>query len=98
MKAPMLLALTGMSISAAQAIEPKGTVTLVCNGTQTGQRYGERISEQITLGIILDFENETVAGFGANLQIDASIKILDVDDTTVSFRFASGTHSAQWGI
>jgi hypothetical protein len=64
MKTTILLALG--ALSAAQAAEPTGTLTLVCEGTT---KLGEKL-DPISMGIIVDFTNNTVQGFGFPKQTD----------------------------
>ena len=67
MKAPILLALVGLSISTAQAAEPTGTLTLACKGTET-ERWGEAgtSSDEISIGIIVDFQKKAVLGLSGD--------------------------------
>jgi hypothetical protein len=60
MKAPMLLALGGLSISTAQAAET-GTLTLACEGTVADEQADAK-PKPISMGMIVNFTARTVAG------------------------------------
>jgi hypothetical protein len=63
MKATMLLVL--LTISTAQAAEPKGTLTLACKGikSETTPRIADADQSSISVDIIIDFGARTVTGF-----------------------------------
>jgi hypothetical protein len=60
MKATLLLVLAGLSISIAQATEPK-KLTLACQGTAT---INGAKPEPISFGITVNFTTRMVEGFG----------------------------------
>src|SRR5260370_13220105 len=96
MKAPMLLALAALSISTAQAAEPTGTLTLACQGTmidKTDPSSEVAKPEPVTMGLMIDFSSNTVAGFEHLNPVlgGAAVKIIVVDKTTIGF---SGTSAA----
>jgi hypothetical protein len=80
---PMLLALA--ALSTAQAAEPTGTLTLACKGTNIVEYEAthKKVSSQVTMGIIVDFQKKTVVGFTPGSDIPVMIK--DVDETSISF-------------
>jgi hypothetical protein len=88
---PMLLALA--ALSTAQAAEPTGTLTLACEGTATDQKADLREAakpEPVSMGLIVDFTTNTVAGFErvfASFSA-ARVKIIVFDSTSIGF---SGT-------
>ena len=74
--AAALLVMTGMT---AQAAEP-APLTLACKGTETSSGHKGSVSEQIELGIIVDFQKSMVFGL-----TDDPLTISSVDETRVSF-------------
>jgi hypothetical protein len=82
MKALILLAFLGQA-------EPTGTLTLACQGTETQRGGGGTTSEQINIGVIVDFQKRLVIGFS-----DSPLRITGVDETTISF---SGEDTG-WGM
>ena len=76
MKALMLLALAGLSISTAQAAE--GVLTLACHGT-VETTY--KTPEPISMSIIIDFTARTVTGFTG----DFPVAITALNEVAVTF-------------
>jgi len=77
-KTPLLLAL--VALSTAQAAEPTGTLTLACEGTT---KLGEK-TDPISMGIIVDFADRTVHGFGypgfsGRFDFPVNVDIPDID-------------------
>jgi hypothetical protein len=60
MKAAILIVLAGLAI--AEAAQPTGTLTLACEGMVTHQPEGK--PEPISMGMIVNFAERTVQGFG----------------------------------
>jgi hypothetical protein len=76
-----LFGLLVVASTVTQAAEPTGTLTLACKGTQISKGgAGTPESEQINIGIIVDFQKKTVAGLS-----DTLLKISGVTETAVSF-------------
>ena len=76
-----LLVISALSAAAAEAAEPAGTMALACKGrSESGTGAG---SNQISKGVILDFQTKIVRGF-----TDGVAKITGVTETAISF---SGT-------
>jgi hypothetical protein len=86
MKAPMLLALAVLSMSNAQAAEPAGTLTLACKGTETDKGDAGSSSEQINIGVIVDFQKKAVLGLSGGEPVPAPIT--SISETTISFDIA----------
>jgi archaellum component FlaG (FlaF/FlaG flagellin family) len=80
---PMLLVLA--ALSTAHAAESTGTLTLACKGTNIVEYEAthKKVSSQVTMGIIVDFQKKTVVGFTPGSDIPVMIK--DVDETSISF-------------
>jgi hypothetical protein len=76
-----LLALTGLLVAAAQAAAPE-TVTLACKGTQTRWTADGMKSEQITMTLIVDFQEGTIAGFPGST---TPVNISNSDEVMISF-------------
>jgi hypothetical protein len=72
-KAPILLALAGLSISSLQAAEPD-TLTLACKGTANG--------DEINIGLIVDFQKKVILGLSGDSE---SVPITRITETTISF-------------
>jgi archaellum component FlaG (FlaF/FlaG flagellin family) len=72
----------GVIIAAA---EPTGTLTLACKGTNIVEYEAthNKVSSQVTMGIIVDFGKKTVVGFTPGNDIPVMIE--DVDETSISF-------------
>jgi len=83
MKALILLALAVLSISSVHAAEPTGTLTLACKGTEVSKEDAGTSSDQINIGVILDFQKKTVTGLS-----DSLLRIIGLTETTVSFNGA----------
>jgi len=79
MKAPMLLALAGLTVSTAQAAEPTGTLTLACKGTSAVKGVNTH-SEQINVGVLVDLQKREVIGLS-----NSPVAITKVDETIISF-------------
>jgi hypothetical protein len=82
MKLAMLLAL---GLSVAQAAEPTGTLTLLCQGERMSRSSSDTApaQEQISMGIIVNFTDRTVKGFGRDWSLP--IPIHEVNETFVTF-------------
>jgi hypothetical protein len=80
MKAPMLLVLAGLSISAAQAAEPE-TQMLACKGT-TKDDIPDAKPEPISTSIIIDFKAGIIEGDLAY----GRMTITDVTNTSITFK------------
>jgi hypothetical protein len=79
----MLLAFV---LSTAQAGEPTGTLTLACEGTATDDIKPKPIS--ISMGIIVNFADRTVKGFG--IPTLDEVKVNHVNETEIAFVGDSG--------
>jgi hypothetical protein len=77
MKSTALLLLAGLST--AHAAEPTGKLTLACKGTETDRGGAGMSSGQIDIGVIVDFQNNTI------ILPDTSLTITSVSETSVSF-------------
>jgi hypothetical protein len=75
---PMLLALA--ALSTAQAAEPTGTLTLACKGTETHKGSAGISSDQINIGVMVDFQKKIVTGLS-----DSVLTIDGLTETTISF-------------
>jgi hypothetical protein len=83
MKAPLLLALAGLSISTAQAAE--GVLTLTCQGrTITKIGTGPSKEEPMSMGVIVNFTARTVTGFRPRSD-DIPVEINAVNEKAVEF-------------
>jgi len=84
MKAPILLALA-LSLSACEAAEPTGTLTLACQGTaqmtsDTGEFYD---TGSFTMGLVVNLTTRTVHGFREQFEregSEAQLKITEVKE------------------
>jgi hypothetical protein len=83
--AAALLVVAGVT---AQAAEP-ATLTLACQGTTISSLENAK-PEPVSMGIIVNFTNRTVQGFGY------PVNITDVDEVTVSFNGFSSLSSTRW--
>ena len=72
-------AVIASEVTTAQAAEP-ATLTLACKGTETSSGGKGSVSEQIEIGIIVDFQKRMVLGL-----TDSPLTIISVDETRVSF-------------
>jgi hypothetical protein len=83
------LPLTLVALSSAQAADT--TLTLACQGSAT---TGQAKPEPISMGIIVDFTNRTVDGFGYpgfSDRFDFPVKITGMNDVTVAFHGSNQT-------
>ena len=78
MRAPMLLALAGLSISTVQAAESE-KLTLACKGTSAVKGLNTH-SEQINMGMLVDLQKKEVIGLS-----NSPVAITNVDETKISF-------------
>ena len=62
----------------AQATEP--TLTLACQGTKASRIGAATSSEEMNIGIIVDFQKKTVVGLSDN-----ALTIVGSTETTISF-------------
>ena len=88
MKALILLALAGLSIATAQAAEPRGTLTLACQGTksETTPRIADEDQSSISVNIFIDFEARTVTGFPLPPVCDLDQPVIrDITETAISY-------------
>jgi hypothetical protein len=102
MKALMLLALAGISISTAQAAEPAGTLPLACEGTATDKTdLSSEVAKPkpVSMGLMIDFTTNTVAGFERVFPSfsAARVEITVVDKTTIGFSGTDGIGGAVFG-
>ena len=86
MKAAVLLALAGLSISTAQAAER--SVLLVCEGKVT-HPSGPK-PEPVSVGIIINFTARTVTWTDAT---DFPLTIIKLNEMTVDFRGSNGSRT-----
>src|SRR6202035_1473974 len=65
------------------AAEPTGTLTLACKGTNIVEYEAthNKVSSQVTMGIIVDFGKKTVVGFTPGNDIPVMIE--NVDETSI---------------
>jgi hypothetical protein len=98
MKAAVLLAL--MSISTAQPAKPK-KLMLACEGTATDKTDLREPAkpEPVSMGLIIDFTTNTVAGFERVFPtfIADRVKIIGVDKMTFGFSGTDGAGVAVFG-
>jgi hypothetical protein len=88
-----LFVLAGLSISTAQAAEPTGMLTLACAGTrETGRPNAKVLSEQTSMGIIINFTARAVAGSFIDPSVDDyPLAIHSINETTIIFGGADKT-------
>jgi hypothetical protein len=83
----MLLALAGLS-TIAGAAEP-ATLTLACKGTETDRVGAGTSSDEISIGVIVDFQKKAVLGLSGNFLglsgESESVPITSISETTISF-------------
>ena len=91
MKAPIWIALAGLSISTAQAAER--AVVLACEGKLT-QPSGPK-PEPVSIGIIVNFTAGTVTWADSS---DSPLKITRLDEKTVAFRGSNGSRTLTGSI
>jgi hypothetical protein len=92
MKAPLLLALAGLSISTAHA--PERAVVLVCEGKVT-QPPGSK-PEPVSIGIVINFTARTVTWPDASGFFPLAITKLN--EETVDFRGSNGSRTITGSI
>jgi hypothetical protein len=82
----VLIVALGVIIAVAQAAEPTGTLTLACQGTKTTWYVDDhsKSSDQVTMGIIINFQEGTVAGLTPGVNVPVTIDA--IDEMTISFR------------
>jgi hypothetical protein len=87
--------------STAQATEPTGTLTLACKGTATDKTHLTEAANPnlVSMGLILDFTNKTVAGFERVFPSFSArvVKIIIVDDTSIGYNGTDGSGGAVFG-
>ena len=76
--AAVLLVVTSMT---AQAAETE-TLTLACKGTETHKGGAGSSSEQINIGVIVDFQKKAVLGLSGDSE---PVPITSISETTISF-------------
>jgi ethanolamine utilization microcompartment shell protein EutS len=74
----------GLSMT-AQAAEPTGRLTLTCKGTETEKGGARTTSEQINIGVIVDFQKKAVLGLSSSGE---PVPITSISETTISFEIA----------
>jgi hypothetical protein len=84
MKLTMLLAL---GLSVAHAAEPKGTLTMACQGMETITH-----EKAVSTSVIINFATQTIMGLDA--PSNSSIKVINMDEVTIHF----GGGSPEWKI
>jgi hypothetical protein len=92
MKAPLLLALAGLSISTARA--PERAVVLVCEGKVTQPSAPK--PEPVSIGIIINFTAGTVTWPDASDFFP--LKITKLNEETVDFRGSNGSRTITGSI
>jgi hypothetical protein len=104
MKAPILLLLTGLSMTTARAAEPE-TLTLACQGTlttaDTVTAEENAKPQSISMGIIINFTTRTVQGFDSpdlSLAWGHPVKITGVNEVTIAFGGSGGRHTIMGSI
>jgi hypothetical protein len=70
-----------VALSTAQAAEPE-TLTMACKGTETDKGGAGSSSEQINIGIIVDFQKKAVLGLSGDSE---PVPITSISETTISF-------------
>jgi hypothetical protein len=91
MKAPILLALVGLSISTAQTAER--ALVLACEGKVT-QPPGPK-PEPVSVGIIINFTAGTVTWAGSS---DHPLTITKLNEMTIDFRGSNGSRTLTGSI
>jgi hypothetical protein len=79
----------------AQAAD--STLTLACQGTTTSGLEDAK-PEPVSMGIIVNFTNRTVQGFGYPGLMDYPVKITAWNDVTVAFGGSAGVNSITGNI
>jgi hypothetical protein len=84
--------------TAARA-QPATTLTLACKGTMTEPRIDEK-PEAISMGLIVNFADRTVQGFGRFLApgLDIPVKITAANDTTIAFEGHTFSRAALFSL
>ena len=86
-----IIALAAMLVSpstmSAQPAEPAGTLTLACQGTETDKGGAGSSSEQINIGVIVDFQKKAVLGLSRDGE-PVPVPITSISETTISFDVA----------
>ncbi len=84
-----IIALTAMVAAASMTAQPAdATLTLACQGTTTVTTMEDAKPEPISMGIIVNFTNRTVQGFGHpgfGGLMDFPVKITAWNEVTVAF-------------
>jgi hypothetical protein len=83
---------TMVALSSAQAADT--TLTLACQGTTTVTTMEDAKLEPISMGMIVNFKNNTVDGFGYpgfSGRFDFPVKITGMNDVTVAFHGSNQT-------
>jgi len=83
------LAVMLVGLPTAQAADE--TLTLACQGTT---RLGNAKPEPISMGIIVNFTNQTVQSFGAPGVLDYPVKITASNDVTIAFLGTDEKHGS----
>jgi hypothetical protein len=73
------------------------TLTLACQGTTTSGLEDAK-PEPVSMGIIVNFTNRTVQGFGYPGLMDYPVKITAWNDVTVAFGGSAGVNSITGNI
>jgi hypothetical protein len=79
-----MIAFTAMLVGLPTAQAADTTLTLACKGTTTAGHEGAN-QEPLSMGIIVNFTNRTVQGFGSPGIVDYPVKITAWNEVTVSF-------------
>src|SRR5262245_10367211 len=85
---PRIIALAVMLVGLPTAQAADTTLTLACKGTTTSGLEDAK-PEPISMGIIVNFTNRTVQGFGIPGFMDYPVKITAWNDVTVVFSGSS---------
>jgi hypothetical protein len=75
-----LAAMATCGVVTAQATDT--TLTLACQGTETDKGGAGSSSEQINIGIIVDFQKKVVLGLSGD---SVPVPITSISETTISF-------------
>jgi hypothetical protein len=79
-----IIALTAMLVALATAQAADTILTLACRGTTTSGLEDAK-PEPVSMGIIVNFTNRTVQGFGFPGLLDYPVKITAWNDVTIAF-------------
>ena len=77
----ILMILAFLGLATAQAAEPTGTLTLACQGKETDRGGVGTSSDEINIGVIVDFQKKTVLLSGDS----ETVPITSISETTISF-------------